>query len=374
MGGFLTPGSEWHVWRGRGVRAVRQHPRRRRLYPSTTSQWATAARCPPSPFLPRRPSGAAAVRRCGAQMRKTRLIRRSLRPKWNETLAFPIAAAQDGVVRFSVKALTDDLDTDAVLGEAAYDAGRLSWGRSADETLALRPADGGPSSFFVRKDRGSLRVNFEVVDGDAAAGAPSGGASPGGAREDAAAEAPRGNAEGAAPVARARAPAEADAGVAPLAALNGTATACAVGEAAADGSGVCVRHPALVWPGSPCALPGPRGVRLRGCRRACQEGGGGGRTDPAHYRACACEQVLGPAPPHSCNTKRAGASPRKQKLLPKFTIGDRTNTQRSTQQVQGGGGDNFGRGYFCRKSPRREVVRSSAGASVVYPPFLGSFA
>ena len=26
------------------------------------------------------------------------------------------------------------------------------------------------------------------------------------------------------------------------------------------------------------------------------------------------------------------------------------------------------------KSPRREVVRSSAGASVVYPPFLGSFA
>ena len=27
-----------------------------------------------------------------------------------------------------------------------------------------------------------------------------------------------------------------------------------------------------------------------------------------------------------------------------------------------------------RKSPRREVVRSSAGASVVYPPFLGSFA
>ena len=27
-----------------------------------------------------------------------------------------------------------------------------------------------------------------------------------------------------------------------------------------------------------------------------------------------------------------------------------------------------------RKSPRREVVRSSAGAGVVYPPFLGSFA
>ena len=26
------------------------------------------------------------------------------------------------------------------------------------------------------------------------------------------------------------------------------------------------------------------------------------------------------------------------------------------------------------KSPRREVVRSSAGAGVVYPPFLGSFA
>ena len=28
----------------------------------------------------------------------------------------------------------------------------------------------------------------------------------------------------------------------------------------------------------------------------------------------------------------------------------------------------------ARKSPRREVVRSSAGADVVYPPFLGSFA
>ena len=27
-----------------------------------------------------------------------------------------------------------------------------------------------------------------------------------------------------------------------------------------------------------------------------------------------------------------------------------------------------------RKSPRREVVRSSAGAGVLYPPFLGSFA
>ena len=27
-----------------------------------------------------------------------------------------------------------------------------------------------------------------------------------------------------------------------------------------------------------------------------------------------------------------------------------------------------------RKSPRREVVRSSAGAGVIYPPFLGSFA
>ena len=26
------------------------------------------------------------------------------------------------------------------------------------------------------------------------------------------------------------------------------------------------------------------------------------------------------------------------------------------------------------KSPRREVVRSSAGAGVIYPPFLGSFA
>ena len=26
------------------------------------------------------------------------------------------------------------------------------------------------------------------------------------------------------------------------------------------------------------------------------------------------------------------------------------------------------------KSPRREVVRSSAGAGAVYPPFLGSFA
>ena len=26
------------------------------------------------------------------------------------------------------------------------------------------------------------------------------------------------------------------------------------------------------------------------------------------------------------------------------------------------------------KSPRREVVRSSVGAGVVYPPFLGSFA
>ena len=30
--------------------------------------------------------------------------------------------------------------------------------------------------------------------------------------------------------------------------------------------------------------------------------------------------------------------------------------------------------YFLQKSPRREVVRSSAGASGVYPPFLGSFA
>ena len=31
---------------------------------------------------------------------------------------------------------------------------------------------------------------------------------------------------------------------------------------------------------------------------------------------------------------------------------------------------------FCQtiKSPRREVVRSSAGAGVIYPPFLGSFA
>ena len=27
-----------------------------------------------------------------------------------------------------------------------------------------------------------------------------------------------------------------------------------------------------------------------------------------------------------------------------------------------------------KKSPRREVFRSSAGASVLYPPFLGSFA
>ena len=27
-----------------------------------------------------------------------------------------------------------------------------------------------------------------------------------------------------------------------------------------------------------------------------------------------------------------------------------------------------------KKSPRREVVRSSAGAGVVYPPFWGSFA
>ena len=27
-----------------------------------------------------------------------------------------------------------------------------------------------------------------------------------------------------------------------------------------------------------------------------------------------------------------------------------------------------------KKSPRREVVRSSAGAGVIYPPFLGSFA
>ena len=29
---------------------------------------------------------------------------------------------------------------------------------------------------------------------------------------------------------------------------------------------------------------------------------------------------------------------------------------------------------YATKSPRREVVRSSAGAGVVYPPFLGSFA
>ena len=28
----------------------------------------------------------------------------------------------------------------------------------------------------------------------------------------------------------------------------------------------------------------------------------------------------------------------------------------------------------AEKSPRREVVRSSAGAGVIYPPFLGSFA
>ena len=27
-----------------------------------------------------------------------------------------------------------------------------------------------------------------------------------------------------------------------------------------------------------------------------------------------------------------------------------------------------------QETPRREVVRSSAGASVIYPPFLGSFA
>ena len=33
------------------------------------------------------------------------------------------------------------------------------------------------------------------------------------------------------------------------------------------------------------------------------------------------------------------------------------------------GGDDF-----VGKSPRREVVRSSAGAGIVYPPFLGSFA
>ena len=30
--------------------------------------------------------------------------------------------------------------------------------------------------------------------------------------------------------------------------------------------------------------------------------------------------------------------------------------------------------YHPPKSPRREVVRSSAGAGVIYPPFLGSFA
>ena len=37
----------------------------------------------------------------------------------------------------------------------------------------------------------------------------------------------------------------------------------------------------------------------------------------------------------------------------------------------GGGG---GRHLVNPKSPRREVVRSSAGAGVIYPPFLGSFA
>ena len=36
---------------------------------------------------------------------------------------------------------------------------------------------------------------------------------------------------------------------------------------------------------------------------------------------------------------------------------------------------NYQGGGLCKlESPRREVVRSSAGASGVYPPFLGSFA
>ena len=36
--------------------------------------------------------------------------------------------------------------------------------------------------------------------------------------------------------------------------------------------------------------------------------------------------------------------------------------------------DSQGYGGWMEKSPRREVVRSSAGAGVIYPPFLGSFA
>ena len=37
-------------------------------------------------------------------------------------------------------------------------------------------------------------------------------------------------------------------------------------------------------------------------------------------------------------------------------------------------GEGRGNEVDVMESPRREVVRSSAGAAVVYPPFLGSFA
>ena len=66
---------------------------------------------------------------------------------------------------------------------------------------------------------------------------------------------------------------------------------------------------------------------------------------------------------------------------PLFGSGTRRNSRRGGSGagyclVGGGGGGGCAEmsGWVGPKSPRREVVRSSAGAGVIYPPFLGSFA
>ena len=82
-----------------------------------------------------------------------------------------------------------------------------------------------------------------------------------------------------------------------------------------------------------------------GARACC--GGGGGGAGPA----------FGPAP-----FLLGGGVGAAKGLLPYFLVPKGNQPTACTLAL------------WWLKSPRREVVRSSAGASVVYPPFLGLFA
>ena len=106
-----------------------------------------------------------------------------------------------------------------------------------------------------------------------------------------------------------------------------------------------------------------RGWGDRGIRAVRVHGHGAQQCPAATHR-----------PPQQCTA--CGLKPSTSTPPPKATL--RPSAMAPGRGGHGGMGEfsffSLRSKFLPRKSPRREVVRSSAGASVVYPPFLGSFA